>query len=611
MSELKLDQPLLSTAQGEKWQRIGIKKRAGVLTALFSVYSQNSQGIGDFQDLKLLVDWAAISGNAIVQLLPMNELGPLFCPYDSLSAFALEPMYLSLKPFIYPKKKDILQEKIQEIKRKFPTGRPYVDYHIKEEKLRLLWEIFQAEGQMHSANFQNFKQDNSYWLLDFALFKVLKNYHQGKPWYEWEEVFQNRSNGALENFYVSHHQEIDFQMWLQWKSYLQFKEAKAHAQKKRVFLKGDLPILVSRDSADVWTHPEFFKLEFAAGAPPDMYCVKGQRWGMPTYNWQNIAADGYRYLKEKLRYAENFYDILRIDHVLGLFRIWSIPQYEPMENQGLNGAFDPQDEAKWGAQGRGILSVILHSTRMLVCAEDLGVVPLVCTKVLKELGIPGNDVQRWVKDWKIKHDFLKPEEYRFLSVAMLSTHDTTNWPAWWENEAGTVDEGLFMRRTSDHRKIGFERVKDKLFDLTCSGHGRLRWRNEINSIDKLVEILGKKKEEIKDFLDMYENTYQEKEKLWKHLGLGSAMRKESDSKIIEAVLKLALDSNAVFCINTIIDWLYLSDVFKGDPYQFRTNTPGTISDKNWSLVLPLSLEELLEHSLSGKIRQMNAAAKRI
>jgi len=167
-----------------------------------------------------------------------------------------------------------------------------------------------------------------------------------------------------------------------------------------------------------------------------------------------------------------------------------------------------------------------------------------------------------------------------------------------------------MRRTSDHRKIGFERVKDKLFDLTCSGHGRLRWRNEINSIDKLIQILAKKKEELVDFVDMYENTYQEKEKLWKHLGLGSAMRKESDSKIIEAVLKLTLDSNAVFCINTIIDWLYLSDVFKGDPYQFRTNTPGTISDKNWSLVLPLSLEELLKHPVSEKIRQMNQAAKR-
>ena len=610
MSEIKLDQPLLSTASGEKWQGIGLKKRAGVLTALFSVYSQNSQGIGDFQDLKLLIDWAAVTGNSIVQLLPMNELGPLFCPYDSLSAFALEPIYISLNPFISSRKKDIL-EKIQEIKKKFPANKPYRDYRIKEEKLRLLWEIFQSEDRVDPADFIKFKQDNSYWLLDFALFKVLKNCQGGKPWYEWEEVFRNRLNHALEDFYAAHDKEINFQMWLQWLAYQQFKAAKLYAQKKKILLKGDLPILVSMDSADVWGHPEFFKLDFAAGAPPDMYCAKGQRWGMPTYNWQNIASDGYRYLKEKLRYAEKFYDILRIDHVVGLFRIWSIPQNEPMENGGLNGAFDPQDEARWGAQGSSILSVILSSTKMLICAEDLGVVPLVCTKALKELGIPGNDVQRWVKDWKIKHDFLKPQEYRFLAVAMLSTHDTTNWPAWWENEAGTVDEGLFKRRASDHRKIGFERVKDKLFDLPRSQHGRLRWRNEINSADKLVGILGRKKDDIADFLDMYENTYQEEERLWKHLGLGGAMREKFDTKIMGAVLKLTLDSSAVFCINTIIDWLYISDIFQGDPYQFRINTPGAISNKNWSLVLPLSLEELLKHPVCGKIRQMNAAAKRI
>ena len=610
MDGLKLDQPLLSTAQGEKWKRIGLKKRSGVLTALFSVYSRKSQGIGDYEDLKLLIDWAALTGNSIVQLLPMNELGPLFCPYDSLSAFALEPMYIALSPALNLRKKDI-PAKIQEIKEKFPSNRPYVDYRIKEEKLRLLWEIFQSEGRIDTADFLKFKQDNSYWLLDFALFKVLKAHHGGRPWHEWQEPFRVRANQALEDFYAIHDKEVNFQMWLQWLAYKQFKAAKLYAQKKKVLLKGDLPILVSQDSADVWANPEFFKLDFAAGAPPDMYCAKGQRWGMPIYNWQNIAADGYRYLKEKLRYAENFCDILRIDHVVGLFRIWSIPQSQPLENAGLNGAYDPREEAKWATQGKGIFSVILRNTKMLICAEDLGTVPLVCTKALKELGIPGNDVQRWVKDWKIKHDFLKPQEYRFLSVAMLSTHDTTNWPAWWENEAGTVDEGLFKRKCSDHRKIGFERVKNKLFDLTRSQHGRLRWRQEINSVDKLVEILGKKKEDIADFLDMYENTYQEKEKLWQHLGLAGAMREKYDSRIMEAALGLSLDSSAVFCINTIIDWLYLSDIFKDDPYQFRVNRPGTISDKNWSLLLPLSLEELLKHSVCEKIRQMNLAAKRI
>lgn len=317
------------------------------------------------------------------------------------------------------------------------------------------------------------------------------------------------------------------------------------------------------------------------------------------------------FLKEKLRYAENFYDILRIDHVVGIFRIWSIPYDALRENQGLNGSFDPPDEKRWKEHGKNILSVMLENTKMLLCAEDLGVIPKVCTETLKELGISGNEVQRWVKDYKVKHDFLKPKGYRALSVAMLSTHDTTNWPAWWENEAGTVDEALFMRKCSDHRNIGFERVKDKLFDSACSKNGRLRWLDSINSVEKLVGILGKKKEELADFIDMYKNTFQEKEKLWKQLKLKGTMREKADAEILRAALKITLDSQAIFCIQLITDWLYLTDIFKGDPYQYRINTPGTISNRNWFLVMPISLEELLKHKVTKEIRQMVVSAKRI
>ena len=129
-------------------------------------------------------------------------------------------------------------------------------------------------------------------------------------------------------------------------------------------------MLVSRDSADVWAHPDFFKLEFAAGAPVDMYCAKGQRWGMPTHNWDRIRSDNFTYVKEKLKVAENFYDILRIDHVVGLFRIWSIPYNEPQETQGLNGFFDPGDENAWGPHGRDLLSILQKSSSLSLCAED-------------------------------------------------------------------------------------------------------------------------------------------------------------------------------------------------------------------------------------------------
>jgi 4-alpha-glucanotransferase len=340
-----------------------------------------------------------------------------------------------------------------------------------------------------------------------------------------------------------------------------------------------------------------------------MYCAKGQRWGMPPYHWEEIAADKYRYLKERLRFAGNFYDILRIDHVVGLFRIWSIPYHDPLENQGLNGFFDPRDEKVWDRHGKEILSVINDNTGMLLCAEDLGVIPPGCTQTLEELGIPGNDVQRWVKEWKIKHDFLLPQEYRFLSVAMLSTHDTTNWLAWWENEAGTVDEALFIRRCSG--RIDFAGVKDKLFDENLSRHGRLRWLKHLDSAEKLVAILGKKKEEVSDFIGMYENSFREKDKFWKQAHLAPPMREKGDTRILAAALKITLDSKAIFSIQLITDWLGLDDIFKGDPYHYRINTPGTSSGRNWSLGMPIALEDLVAHPVTGRIRQMIVSSGRI
>jgi 4-alpha-glucanotransferase len=535
-------------------------------------------------------------------------LGPLFCPYDSISSFALEPAYICLEQTCRADNKSI-KEKINRLKQEFPSGKKCVDYSIKQAKLGLLWEIFVEEGSSCEKELKKFIETNNYWIHDFVLFKVLKAAHHGKPWYEWEEKYKNRDVTGLEIFSKEHQKEILFEEWVQWQLHKQFKEIKEYAKSNKVLLKGDLPLLVSRDSADVWGHQEYFKFEFASGAPPDIYCAKGQRWGMPTYNWERVAADGYKYLKEKLKAAQEFYDILRIDHVVGLFRIWTIPYNEPLENQGLHGFFDPQDENKWAEQGRTILSVMLDNTKMLLCAEDLGVIPQVCIQALKEFGIPGNDVQRWTKDWKIKHDFLGPSGYRLLSVTMLSTHDTTNWAAWWENEAGTIDEALFIRKCLE-RGIDYGRVKVHLFDSVRSKHGRLRWLNSVESSDYLAAILDKRKEEIRDFIDMYENSYQEKEKLWKQLKITGPMQEEASAKVIAAVLRITLKSKAIFCINLILDWLSLSGLLKGDPCQYRINSPGTISKDNWSLTLPVPLEELLKHKVTKEARGLIASSSR-
>jgi len=186
---------------------------------------------------------------------------------------------------------------------------------------------------------------------------------------------------------------------------------------------------------------------------------------------------------------------------------------------------------------------------------------------------------------------------------MLSTHDTTNWKAWWQYEAGTVDQGLLMRKCKE-RGIDFLRVRLEVFDAQLSFHGRLRWKKEIDCVDKLLCILGKRKEEVKDFIELYENSYGEKEKLWKLLACPGSVSEEASNQLLARVIQFTLNSRAIFCIHSIRDLLGLSDVFKGDPYQYRINVPGTISPKNWSLRLPLSLEELLEHPVNEQIRKM-------
>ena len=586
---------------GDKWEKIGADKRSGIVVPLFSVYSSRSTGIGDLSDLRLLIDLCRKTGNSVLQLLPMNEVGPDFCPYDSVSSFALEPMYLSLRDINGDRSSNRLDQMAKDFQ---PKGRSNIDYGVKAAKLALLREMYDRSEGAGPEEYKRFEKENEYWLSDFALFKVIKQDNSGKAWYDWPEKLRQRDPATLGNFTAQRGRDLLFQKWLQWQLCLQFKAAKKYAASKGVFIKGDLPILVSRDSADVWAHREFFKLEYDSGAPPDMYCAKGQRWGTCTYNWEKIFADGGVYIKEKLAYAANFYDLIRLDHVVGLFRIWSIPVEEPVENYGLNGFFDPKDKAVWEANGRKILDFVIKNTNMLLCAEDLGTIPPECPKVLKEFGIPGNDVQRWTKEWEKIHDFLPPEQYRFLSVTMLSTHDTTNWPAWWENEAGTVDEALFIRLCGEG-KVDYDRVKDKLFDPGLSRHGRLRWNNSVYSLELFLGIMGKKKEELWILSGMYENSFREKEKLWKLLAMPGQMREKSDTRLVSAMVANALASRSVFCFNLILDLLFLGGILKGDAYQYRINVPGTVEPTNWSLLLPLSLEDLLAHPVCEKLRQMN------
>lgn len=433
MAPSAYDDFLKSRCSGQ-WKKIGIRKRAGILTPLFSIHSQKSIGVGEFPDLVLFADLCRKAGLSLIQLLPLNDVGFNFRPYDSESSFALEPLHLRLESIQSVRLEDF-KKSIDGLRLRFPNQGFYFDTSIKKEKLLILRQMYQARQKRGDPKFSEFIRLNAFWLEPYACFKRLKEINAHKGWWEWPEAFKNREASVLEKFKKEESDEIRFFQWLQWQCFLQLSQAKKELGKKGVFLFGDLPFLVSLDSADVWANPEYFKLHLSAGAPPDLYFAGGQEWGMPPYDWTAIEKDGYRYLKEKLKYSENFYHLFRIDHFVGIFRVWTFPRHASPEEKKAGAAFDPPDIAVWEASGRKITSAMVQSSGMLPCAEDLGCVPECSPRVLKDFGIPGMDVQRWMRHWETTGDFKKPEEYRSNSIASISTHDMSPLVSWWNTEA--------------------------------------------------------------------------------------------------------------------------------------------------------------------------------
>ncbi len=597
----------LSAPSGNNWKRIGLDRRAGVAAPLFSVYSKKSIGIGELPDLKLLIDWCRESGLSIIQLLPLNDTGNNFQPYNAESGFALDPMYLSLDSLIDC---DInkFKRQINSLRKKFPAGGKRVNYAVKTQKMILLWSIFESTLKKR-ISFGQFVQKNSYWLDDYAFFKVLSERHSQAAWEDWPVELKEKHLEAVESFCHENSGRIEFYKWLQWQLFHQFSQVRKYGRKKNVLIMGDLPFLAARNSADVWAHSNFFKLDLSSGAPPDAYFANGQRWGSPPCNWEMMERNNYEYIRERLKYTEHFYDLLRIDHVVGLFRLWSIPLSEPLEHGGLNGFFDPSNESQWEARGRKLLSVFLDSG-MLACAEDLGTVPECSYRVLAELGIPGIDVQRWSRDVKEPTTFKSETEYRKNSIAMISTHDMTSFSGWWAYEAGTIYEPLFKRQCQG-RGINFEWAKPNLFDLKNSSHDRLRWKEEISDVHVLAARLGRPEHEIQDLMNDYAFSYLEQEKFWDYLNMGQPFVKKNFLELANAALEKISSSASIFSIQMLFDWLVLGDLLKDDPWEIRINFPGTISAENWSLVAPVSLEEMKKLAVNKEIKKINQSSGRI
>ncbi len=608
-----------------------LKRRAGVSFPLVSLLSRRSYGCGDIYSLHLLHQWALDSGLSIIQILPLNDLGYGRSPYSSISAFAIDPIYISLHLL-----------GINEYEAEIPSVS--LDHKfIKSKKIEILKKYFEKIYDLKLLQLiEDFSAKHS-WIKSYVAFKILYEKNWGLHWSEWKygSIYSKEIEQTLlaDNRKLAH-----FHIWLQYIAFSQLKDIKEKMEATGVYLLGDMPILTSDNSADVWSRTELFNRNLTSGAPPDYFNADGQNWGFPVINWEEMKKQNYSWWKERISYLENLYHLYRIDHVLGMYRIWAIPKefesarfgyfhpqigtsrkdfnlarlfpedfvklgliYEFKEDRyiffwdffkyseyqalpdDIKARFFPlsekylkEDEKQWRENGEKILDFLLENTKMLPCVEDLGAVPAFVRESIHEKQLIGLDIIRWTRSFE-DGSFIPPDKYRKNAISALSVHDTSTAMGWWEE--ATLDDKLALCKY--------------LFP-----HWEEEWK-KLEELQKLKEIkepapLKQEKKEI---------PFDNIQEFFKH-----KLQQLSKEDIALHLLKFALSVNSLYSIHMLQDYIIHGNLSKDIgirksildyPKLHRINIPGTPEEENWGYTFPFYAEELREEeTLSELIRSL-------
>lgn len=322
------------------------RKLAGTQVPVFSLRTRKSAGIGDFGDLKTMIDFVASTGQKVLQLLPINDTTITHTwtdsyPYSCISVFAIHPQYVDLHAL--PELKDAKARAEAENTRAELNALDKIDYEkVNDFKINYLRQIFNQEGEkmMKTAEYKAFFQDTELWLVPYAQYSYLRDKNGTADFNQWPDyqVWDEAERKALADPKTAAYKNVAFFYFVQFVLDRQMQEAHEHAKAKGVILKGDIPIGVNRNGCDVWMEPKYFNLNGQAGAPPDDFSANGQNWGFPTYNWFEMLKDGCQWWNRRFKNMARYFDAYRIDHVLGFFRIWEIPVHSV---HGLLGQFAP------------------------------------------------------------------------------------------------------------------------------------------------------------------------------------------------------------------------------------------------------------------------------
>lgn len=322
------------------------RKLAGTQVPVFSLRTRKSAGIGDFGDLKTMIDFVASTGQKVLQLLPINDTTITHTwtdsyPYSCISVFAIHPQYADLHAL--PELKDAKARAEAEKTRAELNALDKIDYEkVNDFKINYLRQIFNQEGEkmMKTAEYKAFFQDTELWLVPYAQYSYLRDKNGTADFNQWPDhlVWDEAERKALADPKTAAYKNVAFFYFVQFVLDRQMQEAHEHAKAKGVILKGDIPIGVNRNGCDVWMEPKYFNLNGQAGAPPDDFSANGQNWGFPTYNWFEMLKDGCQWWNRRFQNMARYFDAYRIDHVLGFFRIWEIPVHSV---HGLLGQFAP------------------------------------------------------------------------------------------------------------------------------------------------------------------------------------------------------------------------------------------------------------------------------